>query len=77
MFLIQSCIDCCAARSASSCVVIGSDVLHFAFGGLYLNLGSVAHDLYFDLEGNYFGTGDGGAYGGTWWTSYLRQSLIL
>ena len=65
MLLIQSCISCCAAWSTSSRVVIGSDVLYFAFGYLDLTGGAVAHALSFALGGNSFGTGDVRADGGT------------
>ena len=77
MFLIQSCIACCAARSASSCVAIGIDVLLFAFGFLDLTGIAVAHDISFSLGSNSFVTGDGADYGGTRWISSLHHSLIL
>ena len=77
MLLVHYYIACFSACLASLCIFIGIDVLHFEFGGMDLTGILVVHDISFDLERNYFGTGDGGAYGGTWWTSYLRQSLIL
>ena len=63
--MIQFYIACCDGRSASSCVVIGINVLHLAFRCLDLTGIAVAHDIYFALERSYFGTDDGGDYGGT------------
>ena len=77
MFLIQSCIACCAEWSESSCVVIGIDVMHFTFGGLNLTEIAVAHDISFDLVSNSFGTGYGEDDGGIKWTSSLCQFHIL
>ena len=77
MFMIQSCIACCDTRSASSCVVIYIDVLHFAFGGFDFTGTAAAHNISSALGRNSFGTSDGGDYGGTRWTILLRQYPIM
>ena len=77
MLPIQSFIACCAARSFSSCFVIGIDMPHFAFGGLDLTGIETDHDIDFSLGRNSFKNGDGGDDGGNRWTSSLCHSPIL
>ena len=77
MLLVHYYIACFSACLASLCIFIGIDVLHFEFGGMDLTGILVVHDISFDLERNYFGTGDGGDDRGTLWTISLIHSPIL